>query len=358
MFKQIYNKAKSGWRSQKKKEKDCSITVIILSAIALALALYELSEVMIDRSPNLQENVEIYISGTSGYNQVIDRIVPNLKWKNSFKRKAQERRLESNLHTGHYYFEKGLSTNYLLAALKNGWQSPVKLTIAGTIRTKGELAGIISRKLMTDSLEVADNISNIYEVLPNTYQVYWDQSAESLIQMLHEEWDRFWKSEPDFIKGISRDSIAAQMGLSRKDIATIASIVNQESNHTPEYERIAGVYVNRLKCGMPLQADPTIKFAIGDFTLTRILNEHLLTDSPYNTYKYPGLPPGPICIPSIKAIDAVLNYSKEPYLYFCADPEFNGTHRFARTLSEHSRNAAAYRQALGRLEREKRLKKS
>lgn len=348
MFKQIYDK----------KEKDCARTIIILIFIAFALAVYDISEILIDRSPNLQENIEIYISGTTGYNQVVEKIIPNLKWKNSFKRKALERRLENNLHTGYYHFEKGLSTNYMVAALKNGWQSPVRLTIAGTIRTKGELAGIISRKLMVDSIDVADCIGKIYEVLPDTYQVYWDQDAESLIEMLRNEWDRFWKSEPDFIKGISRDSIAAQMGLSRKDVATIASIVNQESNHIPEFDKIAGVYVNRLKCGMPLQADPTVKFAIGDFSLTRILKEHLLIDSPYNTYKYPGLPPGPICIPSKKAIDAVLDYSKEPYLYFCADPEFNGTHRFARTLSEHSRNAAAYRQALNRLEREKRLKKS
>lgn len=346
MFKQIYNKAKNGWQSQNKKEKDCSRTIIILIFIAFALTVYEISEVLIDRSPNLQENIELYISGTSDYNQVIEKIVPHLKWKNSFKRKSIERRLENNLHTGYYHFEKGLSTNYMVAALKNGWQSPVRLTIAGTIRTQGELAGIISRKLLVDSTDLADCIGNIYEVLPDTYQVYWNQDAESLMEMLRKEWDRFWKSEPDFIKGISRDSIAAQMGLSRKDVATIASIVNQESNHIPEYEQIAGVYVNRLKCGMPLQADPTVKFAIGDFTLTRILYQHLLIDSPYNTYKYPGLPPGPICIPSIKAIDAVLNYSKEPYLYFCASPDFNGTHRFARTLSEHSRNAAAYRQAL------------
>ena len=266
MFKQTYNK----------KEKDCARTIIILIFIAFALAVYDISEILIDRSPNLQENIEIYISGTTGYNQVVEKIIPNLKWKNSFKRKALERRLENNLHTGYYHFEKGLSTNYMVAALKNGWQSPVRLTIAGTIRTKGELAGIISRKLMVDSIDVADCIGNIYEVLPDTYQVYWDQDAESLIEMLRNEWDRFWKSEPDFIKGINRDSIAAQMGLSRKDVSTIASIVNQESNHIPEYEQIAGVYVNRLKCGMPLQADPTVKFAVGDFTLTRILKEHLL----------------------------------------------------------------------------------
>ncbi len=354
----IYTGIKERWQAQSTREKKCTRTIIYLLLAAMAMVIYDLSEVLIDRSPNLQEAVEIYINGRTEYVQVSNAIVPKLKWKNSFKRKSVERRLENNMHSGHYYFEKGLSTNYIVSALKNGWQSPVNVTIAGTIRTKGEIAHAISKKVMADSAELVNCINNIYQILPDTYQVYWDESAESIVAKLQKEWNRFWNSEPDFVEGTNRDSIASRMGLSRKEVAIIASIVNQESNYVPEYGQIAGVYVNRLKCGMPLQADPTVKYAIGDFSLKRILNIHLTVDSPFNTYKYRGLPPEPICVPSIDAIDAVLNYSKDSYLYFCASPEFNGTHRFARTLSEHSRNAAEYRQALNRLERERASKSS
>ena len=157
---------------------------------------------------------------------------------------------------------------------------------------------------------------------------------------MKKESDRFWKN---------RDAKLARTGLSRDEATTLASIVYEETKRKDEMPVVAGVYINRLKRGMPLQADPTVKFAIGDFSIKRVLYAHLAVDSPYNTYKYPGLPPGPICMPSIAAIDAVLDYADHDYLYFCAKDDLSGAHNFAKTLAEHNRNAAAYVRALNRL---------
>lgn len=156
---------------------------------------------------------------------------------------------------------------------------------------------------------------------------------------MKKESDRFWAS---------RESKLARCGLSREEIYTLASIVYEETKRVAEMPRVAGVYLNRLRIGMALQADPTVKYAVKDFTLRRILHSHLEVDSPYNTYKYPGLPPGPICMPSIDAIDAVLDYEDHDYLYFCAKDDLSGAHVFARTLDEHNRNARAYARALNR----------
>ena len=179
-------------------------------------------------------------------------------------------------------------------------------------------------------------------LMPATYEMYWTASAEDFLDRQKQAYDAFWNSD--------NDAKAEALGLSRLEVSTLASIVDAETNHDEEMSLIAGVYLNRLRLGMPLQADPTVAFCF-DYKLTRVLNKHLQVDSPYNTYKYPGLPPGPICVPSRAALEAVLNpdYGGAPgrgNLFFCANPDFSGTHVFARTLSEHNRNAAAYRRAL------------
>ena len=176
--------------------------------------------------------------------------------------------------------------------------------------------------------------------IPNTYEVYWNCSVNDLLQRMKRESDRFWAS---------RDAKLARCGLTRNEAITLASIVYEETKRQSEMPVVAGVYINRLRRGMPLQADPTVKFALGDFSLRRILHKHLEVDSPYNTYRVVGLPPGPICMPSIAAIDAVLNYQEHDYLYFCAKEDLSGAHNFARTLAEHNRNARAYAAALNRL---------
>ncbi len=174
--------------------------------------------------------------------------------------------------------------------------------------------------------------------IPNTYNVYKDTDARAVMDKMKKEYDTFWTDE--------RKSKAERIGLSQVEVSILASIVNAETNKNDEKPRVAGVYINRLNKGMLLQADPTVKFAVGDFSIKRVLNKHLEVDSPYNTYKYAGLPPGPINIPDTKSIDAVLNFEPHDYIYFCAKEDFSGYHNFAKTLSEHNRNARIYQQAL------------
>ena len=177
--------------------------------------------------------------------------------------------------------------------------------------------------------------------IPNTYEFYWTTTARQFADRMKAEYVRFWNEE--------RIQKAESIGLTPVQVATLASIVQEETNQSSEKPRVAGVYINRLQKGMPLQADPTVKFAAGDITLRRILNRHLETDSPYNTYLYPGLPPGPITFPEISSLESVLNYEKHNYLYSCAKEDFSGFHNFARTNAEHERNAARYHAALAEM---------
>ena len=192
------------------------------------------------------------------------------------------------------------------------------------------------RELGFDSAEAMFSI-----FIPNTYEFYSEITAEDLVRRLKVESDKFWATE-EHQRGLER------CGLTPLEVMTLASIVHEETNATSEMARIAGVYMNRLKKDMLLQADPTVKYALGDPTIKRILKRHLEVDSPYNTYKHKGLPPTPIAMPDVAAIEAVLNYEVHDYLYFCARPEFDGKHNFARTIQEHNRNARAYHEALNK----------
>ena len=176
--------------------------------------------------------------------------------------------------------------------------------------------------------------------IPNTYEFFWTTDPEQFTDRMKKEYEDFWSGE--------RDRKAKRMEMSRSEVVTLASIVDEETMYNDENERVAGVYVNRLEQGIPLQADPTLKFAMGDFTVKRILNEDKKIESPYNTYKFKGLPPGPISIPSVSAIDGVLNYENHNYIFFCAKADFSGNHAFARSISEHNRNAREYQKALNK----------
>ena len=214
------------------------------------------------------------------------------------------------------------------------------------------LAAILGKKLMVDSAAIAQVLTDsiycnklgydVYPIpamfVPNTYEVYWNISVDKLMERMKTEHDAFWNK--------SRRQKADALGLTPEEVCTVASIIDEETANTEEKPMIAGMYLNRLKEGMPLQADPTVKFAIGDFSLRRIYKNMLTTNSPYNTYKNEGLPPGPIKIASVKGIDAVLNRVPHDYLYMCAKEDFSGTHNFARTYSEHLANAARYAKAL------------
>jgi UPF0755 protein len=243
----------------------------------------------------------------------------------------------------------------LVRMVKFGWQTPVNITISGNIRTKERLAAILSKGLRTDSLSLLnvlkndsviaslgfDNRNIIGMFIPNTYQFFWTVSPEDIAIRFKKEYDTFWNND--------RTQKAKKLGLTPMEVITLASIVSEESNLESEYPVIAGVYINRLNKGIPLQADPTVKFALGDFTIKRVLFKHLEINSPYNTYKVKGLPPGPITIPSSTVVDGVLNFSRHKYLYFCAKETLDGSHAFSETLSEHNRKARAYQAALNRL---------
>jgi len=258
---------------------------------------------------------------------------------------------KDNIRSGCYEIGGGNGAISIFRKLKSGMQTPVRLTIP-PVRTVERLAGAIGKKMMTDSTTLLKALTDtatcsrygytpetiICMFIPNTYDIYWNAPVKRLLDRMCHESKRFWKG--------SRTAKAQAMGLDKNQVMTLASIVDEETSNNAEKPMIAGMYYNRLKADMPLQADPTIKFALRQFGLKRIYNNMLRTDSPYNTYKNTGLPPGPIRIPSVEGIDAVLNYVSHDYLYMCAKEDFSGTHNFARTYEEHISNARKYTQAL------------
>jgi UPF0755 protein len=294
----------------------------------------------------------LYIADTTTIDDIIMQMEEG-KWirnSTSFKNWAKRKNYTVN-HTGCYEIQDGMSNKKLISILASGLQKPVRFTI-NNIRTKTRLASSISNQLMLDSMEImkllcdtaflgtynVDRYTVIGLFIPNTYELYWNIPAKRFFDRIYSEYNHFWNE--------NRRAKAKVIGLTPMEISTLASIVEEETNIKKDKPIIAGLYLNRLKIGMPLQACPTAKFASGDFSLTRILEEHTKIDSPYNTYKYKGLPPGPIRMPSIESIDAVLNYQKSNYLYMCAKETLNGEHNFASTLSQHQQNSRRYYQAL------------
>ncbi|HOK37328.1 MAG TPA: endolytic transglycosylase MltG [Bacteroidales bacterium] len=270
---------------------------------------------------------------------------------NSFRFVAEKKKYINSVKAGRYELYDGMSNNELVNLLRSGKQTPVNLSFI-SLRSFELLAGKLALYIEADSAVIAEYLNNpqtaekygfnlqtfMAMFIPNTYQVYWTITPEKLIERLYEEYQKFWNDE--------RKRKASKIGFTPVEVSVLASIVEAETQKNEEKARVAGVYINRLNKGMLLQADPTVIFAVGDFSIRRVLNRHLEIDSPYNTYKYPGLPPGPINIPSISSIDAVLNYEKHNYLYFCAKADFSGYHEFAVTLAQHEINAKKYRDAL------------
>ena len=258
-----------------------------------------------------------------------------------------------HIRTGRYAIEPREGAFVIFRHLKNGQQKSLSLTIP-EVRTMDRLAAVLSHRLMLDSATIAQALTSDsvcrqlgYDTctiaamfVPNTYDVYWNVSIDALLTRMSNEHDRFWQGD--------RQAKANNRGLTPNEVCTLASIIDEETANTTEKPMIAGMYLNRLKADMPLQADPTIKFALKQFELKRIYNKLLSVDSPYNTYRNEGLPPGPIKIASIRGIDAVLNHVQHDYLYMCAKEDFSGTHNFARTYQEHLQNASKYSKALNK----------
>lgn len=279
-----------------------------------------------------------------------ERVVNDLV---SFSFLAKLKDLDTNLKPGMYQLEPDMTNVQLIHLLRSGAQTPVNLTFSNA-RLLNQLPKILTTNLEIDSADMAnlllaDTTATYYGFtqqtfismfIPNTYQVYWTASPKDILDRMKREYDKFWTSE--------RIAKAQQLNMTKEEVSTLASIVQGETNKMEEAPTIAGVYINRLKRGIPLQADPTLVFAIGDFSIRRILNKDKEFDSPYNTYKYRGLPPGPISMPSIPALNAVLNYEDHRYLYFCAKEDFSGYHVFAKTLTEHNVNARKFQRALNK----------
>ena len=253
---------------------------------------------------------------------------------------------------GHYELPSQIGDRELINRFKYGKQTPVNITWNNYVRTNAELAGKVTTRLMMDSTTLIQLLdSDAYMAnygfnretgrclfIPNTYQVYWTISPDALFERMMREYNTFWNAE--------RRHKADSIGLTPLEVAIIASIVEGESHNPKELPIIASLYLNRVHKGMLLQACPTVKYAVGDFKLRRILNRHLAVDSPYNTYKYPGLPPGPIRCPAPATIDIVLNAPKTDYLFMCANPDLSGTHIFSSSFSTHSRAAVQYRHTM------------
>lgn len=319
--------------------------VVGAAATVVALVQFKGDAVRADR--------ELFVSSRADYTELIDSLLPQLRHPKAFGCYARRIDLANTFKPGHYELRPGMSVIEVARMLKLGAQTPVRVTIHN-VRTPAQLAQKLARQIDADSAallqaftsdELArsvgfDSLTLFSMFIPNTYEFYWTVKPAELVQRMKREYDRFWTPE--------RDALRKRSGLSRLEVMTLASIVYEETRKTDEMPRIAGVYINRLRRGIPLQADPTVKFAMQDFGLRRILHRHLKYPSPYNTYLHRGLPPSPICMPGIDAIDAVLDFEQHDYIFFCARPAFDGYHNFARTLREHNANARAYSAELNR----------
>ena len=255
---------------------------------------------------------------------------------------------------GHYRFASEVGNRELIRRLQLGEETPIKLSFTHAVRTPEQLAGFMGDKLLLDSIEVIQRLNDkeylahfglkpetaVCLFIPNTYEVYWTMTADQLFSRMHKEYQRFWNEE--------RQAKAKKLGMTPVEVATLASIIASETNKKDEYPIIASLYLNRLRKGIALQACPTVIYAVGDFSMRRVLKRHLAIDSPYNTYKNRGLPPGPIRLARPDVIDAVLNAPKTDYLYMCANPDFSGTHIFSASYAKHNAVAHQYQRELNK----------
>jgi UPF0755 protein len=343
---------------EKKSKLSTRSRVIILLGIItfIALAVTAFSFYLKYFGPNVSNNEEyLYIRTGSGFDDVYKTIREKEMVNDSvsFRETANAMDYPQVVKPGKYRLKGGMSNRRLINMLKAGNQEPVQLKFK-THRLKENMAAYIATQIEADSASIVNlldsteyiskygfNTDNIYAMfIPNSYELWWNTSAQEFFERMHKEYQSFWNAE--------RRQKAEKIGLSKTEVSTLAAIVDAEALNDSEMPTIAGLYMNRYKQGIKLQADPTVIFANKDFSIRRVLNRHLVKDSPYNTYVYRGLPPGPIMMPSINAIDAVLNYEKHNYLFMCAKEDFSGYHNFAVTQAEHQANARRFQQALNK----------
>lgn len=330
--------------------------ILIRAAVGVAVALCVVGGVKLYRmwydrkAPNFKGSKELFVYPDMTVQEVCDSILASglVRKPASLHRVFKD---VEHVQAGHYCIDGSCSSMYVARMLRGGWQTPVNLTLSGSIRTPGILARKVGAQMLADSADVADfafsddslarygvDAAHVFTiVIPDTYQMLWTASVSDIFDRLAKESSAWWTPE--------RVAAAKRQGLSPEQAVTLASIVAGETRYEPEMPTIAGVYLNRLRTGMRLQADPTIAFCF-DYEPRRILNAHLAVESPYNTYKYAGLPPGPISCPPKSCLEAVLHPQSHSYIFFCADPSFNGSHRFASNYKDHLANARAFQKAL------------
>ncbi len=329
------------------------VATLLLVAVIGVAAFFVGRYISDNKSPNFTESYTLYVYKNTDCAEVLDSLIADgrIKRVRSLRRCARKEDLMNRVTPGKYCIDSACTSIHAIRMICNGWQSTHRLTLAGTIRTRGRLAATIGRQMMTDSISVANLLNdttflaslgftpeNVFALfLPDTYEMYWTTPADEIFIRFKKEYDKFWTQE--------RLDKAKEQGLTQEEVSILASIVSGETLAEDEYATIARVYLNRLRIGMKLQADPTIAF-IHNYEVNRILKSHTRTPSPYNTYLHTGLPPAPINIPPKGCIDAVLNPDDNSYIYFCASPEFNGHHRFAKDYSTHLKNAKEFQHAL------------
>lgn len=301
-----------------------------------------------------KKNRYLYIRSTDTFQDILNQLSEKgiIKDLNTFKFIAEFKKYPDKIKPGKYQVKQGIGNNQLVNLLKAGYSEKVKLNFYN-LNTPQEFAGRVAKHIEADSISVLKEIINpdfelnygippsaaLSLVIGNEYELEWSTSVKELFKLLKEQYKTFWKEE--------RSKKAEKLGLTQTECSILASIVQKEqTQHPEERPKIASVYFNRLKSGMKLQADPTVIYAVGDFTINRVLNKHLEVNSPYNTYRNEGLPPGPICIPTKNALDAVLNLPKNDYIFFCAKEDLSGYHNFTKDYQSHLVNARKYQQAL------------
>lgn len=338
------------------KRKTWGLLLLVVLLVASALAWKPIKAIYLSGVPDRLETPFVHIPTGATFEQVVDSLSQGgfLTDPESFQWLAEKMKYKRNtMRPGRFEIEPGWSNRRLIQHLRAGEQAPVNLVLNNE-RLPEEVAGCVAGFLEPDSLKLLETLRDpavltefgrtpenlIALFIPNTYQMYWNTTPKDFLKRMAKEHDAFWAKN-------NRLEKARALGMTPEDVYTLASIVERETNTVAEKPTIAGVYLNRLKIGMLLQADPTCVFATRDFEARRVTQFHTTFDSPYNTYLYKGLPPGPISMASISSIDAVLNPQKHDYLYFCAKPDESGTHQFAATYSAHLVNARRFQNWLG-----------
>jgi UPF0755 protein len=331
------------------------LSVFIVAIVGATVVYIMYKSIFIEPAANRNQAISLYIPTGSNYDQLRDSVLANQLVEDTalFDRVAKMKKLKNNVHAGHYRLPPNISLNRMINIFTGGLQEPVKVSFHN-IRKLEQMAGKVSHQLELDSSRLMNLLQNpdfmqsinpnsldlLAFFIPNTYEFYWNTSAEEFLERMKKEYDRFWNNK--------RKEKAKAINLTAEEVSTLASIVQEETNQHSEMDRIAGVYINRLKINMLLQADPTLKYAWNNWAMRRVLNRHKAIDSPYNTYKFAGLPPGPISMPEPQVIDKVLNYERHDYYYFVASTDKPGFHDFSRSLREHNNKANRYRRNLNR----------